>query len=327
MGDIAAFPGAKPDDGLLEIGVVTSGLLAVVRALAHGRRKGQSSPFVETARGRKFDVRFAPDVRARRWRSQKGAPAVKGPFAVTVCVPEAKLSTATPVPKRGSSGDGTWQVLRSWSARLLGMRSVPGRRRIQPCRSLAYADLAGVRGRHRRRGSPVAFQTRLQPRHRPHMRPLDSRTGRARRSGHAGTSCRRVRRYGPDLRARGHAGDGQHTSGATRRGLNHLRRRAGSPAVHKYGLALVLTVTSGLLVVAHSPRRVRAYHRPFDRQLHRQHHVGASCGGRPRGARDAMMTLLHRVRRPSPAGTWLTWIGCCHVPVVRRHCRPRRSSR
>ncbi|MDQ1457374.1 MAG: hypothetical protein QOH28_2994, partial [Actinomycetota bacterium] len=55
MGDIAAFPDAQPDDGLLEIGVVTAkGLWQWSRALAStASGKAESSPFVETARGRK----------------------------------------------------------------------------------------------------------------------------------------------------------------------------------------------------------------------------------------------------------------------------------
>jgi diacylglycerol kinase (ATP) len=95
MGDIAAFPDAHPDDGLLEIGVVTAkGLWQWSRTLARtASGKGTSSPFVETARGRKFDVRFAHPIpyeidggdrkKVRRLRIKVQ------PAAVTVCVPEA----------------------------------------------------------------------------------------------------------------------------------------------------------------------------------------------------------------------------------------------
>lgn len=95
MGDIAAFPDAQPDDGLLEIGVVTAkGFWQWSRALARtATGKAKSSPFVETARGRKFDVRFERPTpyeldggdrkKVRRLRVKVR------PAAVTVCVPEA----------------------------------------------------------------------------------------------------------------------------------------------------------------------------------------------------------------------------------------------
>jgi diacylglycerol kinase (ATP) len=64
MGDIAAFPDARPDDGLLDIGVVTAkGFWQWSRTLARtATGTAASSPFVETARGRKFDVKFARPV-------------------------------------------------------------------------------------------------------------------------------------------------------------------------------------------------------------------------------------------------------------------------
>jgi YegS/Rv2252/BmrU family lipid kinase len=64
MGDIAAFPDARPDDGLLDIGVVTAkGFWQWSRTLARtATGAAASSPFVETARGRKFDVKFSNAV-------------------------------------------------------------------------------------------------------------------------------------------------------------------------------------------------------------------------------------------------------------------------
>ena len=64
MGDIAAFPDARPDDGLLDIGVVTAkGFWQWSRTLARtAAGEAASSPFVETARGRKFDVKFSRPV-------------------------------------------------------------------------------------------------------------------------------------------------------------------------------------------------------------------------------------------------------------------------
>jgi diacylglycerol kinase (ATP) len=93
MGDIAAFPDAQPDDGLLEIGVVTAkGLWQWSRTLAStASGKAESSPFVETARGRKFDVRFADPIPYEldggdRKKTRRLRVKVR-PGAVTVCVP------------------------------------------------------------------------------------------------------------------------------------------------------------------------------------------------------------------------------------------------
>jgi diacylglycerol kinase (ATP) len=93
MGDIAAFPEAQPDDGLLEIGVVTAkGFWQWSRTLAKtASGKAESSPFVETARGRKFDVRFAEPIPYEldggdRKKTRRLRVKVR-PAAVTVCVP------------------------------------------------------------------------------------------------------------------------------------------------------------------------------------------------------------------------------------------------
>ena len=93
MGDIAAFPDAQPDDGLLEIGVVTAkGLWQWSRTLAStASGKAETSPFVETARGRKFDVRFSEPIPYEldggdRKKTRRLKIKVR-PAAVTVCVP------------------------------------------------------------------------------------------------------------------------------------------------------------------------------------------------------------------------------------------------
>jgi diacylglycerol kinase (ATP) len=93
MGDIAAFPEAQPDDGLLEIGVVTAkGFWQWSRTLAKtASGKATSSPFVETARGRKFDVRFSEPIPYEldggdRKKTRRLRIKVR-PAAVTVCVP------------------------------------------------------------------------------------------------------------------------------------------------------------------------------------------------------------------------------------------------
>ncbi len=95
LGNIAAFPDARPDDGLLEIGIVTAnGRWQWTRALARTAvGNAPASPFVETARGRKFDVRFAKPTpyeldggdrkKTRRLRIKVCAG------AITVCVPAA----------------------------------------------------------------------------------------------------------------------------------------------------------------------------------------------------------------------------------------------
>jgi YegS/Rv2252/BmrU family lipid kinase len=61
LGKVSAFPDARPDDGLLDIGIVTAkGVWQWTRALARtAAGDAPSSPFVQTARGRAFDVRFA----------------------------------------------------------------------------------------------------------------------------------------------------------------------------------------------------------------------------------------------------------------------------
>ena len=94
FGNIAAFPDASPDDGLLEIGIVTAkGVWQWSRTLARtAAGDAQSSPFVETARGRKFDVRFDTATRYEldggdRKKTRRLRIKVR-PDAVTICVPE-----------------------------------------------------------------------------------------------------------------------------------------------------------------------------------------------------------------------------------------------
>jgi diacylglycerol kinase (ATP) len=94
IGGISAFPDARPDDGRLNVGVVTAdGLLDWVRTFgktAVGRT--ESSPFVETTTGVSIDVRMEkktpyeldggdrPKTKRLRYRVK--------PAAITVCVPE-----------------------------------------------------------------------------------------------------------------------------------------------------------------------------------------------------------------------------------------------
>jgi diacylglycerol kinase family enzyme len=95
MGNIAAFSDASPDDGLLEIGIVTAnGRWQWSRTLARTAvGHAPASPFVETARGRTFDVRFAKAIpyeldggdrkKTKRLRIKIRAG------AIAVCVPAA----------------------------------------------------------------------------------------------------------------------------------------------------------------------------------------------------------------------------------------------
>ncbi len=96
MGDIAAFPDARPDDGLLEIGVVTAkGAWQWSRTLARTvAGKAEKSPFVQVVERK--GVRHP----VRRRRSPTSSTVVTGsrrrvcasrcgPAAVTVCVPES----------------------------------------------------------------------------------------------------------------------------------------------------------------------------------------------------------------------------------------------
>jgi diacylglycerol kinase (ATP) len=93
LGGIKAFPEARPDDGLLELGVVTAkNPVEWVRTfgkLSLGRAK--ESPFVDVTRGTKFTIRFDHKV---PYELDGGArPARKDmrikarPGSITICVP------------------------------------------------------------------------------------------------------------------------------------------------------------------------------------------------------------------------------------------------
>ncbi len=96
IGNVAAFPEARPDDGLLEIGIVTAkGRWQWTRALARTAiGSAPASPFVQTARGRKFDVRFSKAIRYELDGGARGKTSRLRircrPHAVTVCVPDPK---------------------------------------------------------------------------------------------------------------------------------------------------------------------------------------------------------------------------------------------
>jgi diacylglycerol kinase (ATP) len=93
LGGISAFAGARPDDGLLELGVVTA-RNPVEWARTLGRvalGKAENSPFVEVTRGRQMKIRFS---RALPYELDGGArPATAkltvkvAPASITICVP------------------------------------------------------------------------------------------------------------------------------------------------------------------------------------------------------------------------------------------------
>jgi YegS/Rv2252/BmrU family lipid kinase len=93
IGGISAFPDAQPDDGLLNLGVVTpSGAMDWVRTL--GRSvigNAERSPFVETTTGRTFDVRLSKavpyEIDGGVRKKTKRLKVKVEPRAITVCVP------------------------------------------------------------------------------------------------------------------------------------------------------------------------------------------------------------------------------------------------
>jgi diacylglycerol kinase (ATP) len=95
-GGLTAFPQARPDDGLLEIGVVTAeGPIEWARVLSRlATGHAERSKLVHTTRGQKVKVKLG---RAMPYELDGGArPATQRlrakiePGAITVCVPEAK---------------------------------------------------------------------------------------------------------------------------------------------------------------------------------------------------------------------------------------------
>lgn len=93
MGGVEAFERARPDDGLLEIGVVTAdGLVEWARTLGRAAAGTTArSPFVETTSGRRIRVKLDRKVAyeldgGERGKTRKLAIDVE-PAALTVCLP------------------------------------------------------------------------------------------------------------------------------------------------------------------------------------------------------------------------------------------------
>jgi diacylglycerol kinase family enzyme len=97
IGGISAFPDAQPDDGRLNIGVVTaSGAIEWLRTLSRSAVGDvQRSPFVETTTGEAFDVRLDKAIpyeldggvrkKAKRLKCEVE------PRAITICVPQEQI--------------------------------------------------------------------------------------------------------------------------------------------------------------------------------------------------------------------------------------------
>ena len=84
LGGIEAFPEARPDDGRLELGVVTAGNpVQWARTLARPAR-GQAavSPFVKVTQGKKFSIRFDQKV---RYELDGGARPASKKLRIKVC--------------------------------------------------------------------------------------------------------------------------------------------------------------------------------------------------------------------------------------------------
>jgi diacylglycerol kinase (ATP) len=93
LGGVEAFPQARPDDGRLELGVVTAkNPVQWARTFARmARGQAAVSPFVKVTQGKKFRIRFDQKVRyeldgGARKASKKLRIKVH-PGSVTVCVP------------------------------------------------------------------------------------------------------------------------------------------------------------------------------------------------------------------------------------------------
>ena len=93
-GGIHAFDDARPDDGLLDVGVVTAqGALQWARTLGRAASgRSERSPFVEMTQGHAIDVRFGESLTYELDGGERGSSkrlkAKIVPSALTFCVPE-----------------------------------------------------------------------------------------------------------------------------------------------------------------------------------------------------------------------------------------------
>lgn len=101
LGGIEAFENAKPDDGLLELVVITAkNRIQWTRTLGRvALGNAEDSPFVEVTVGRRFEIRFArpflyeldgdPRKAVRRLR------VAVDPGSITICVPSSSSEQGT----------------------------------------------------------------------------------------------------------------------------------------------------------------------------------------------------------------------------------------
>lgn len=98
LGGLSVFPDAVPDDGVLDLGVVTAdGAWEWARTLGRAVVGDVSaSPFVKTTTGRSFDVRLASPMPYQldggHRKATKRLRIKVRPSAITVCVPEGDPS-------------------------------------------------------------------------------------------------------------------------------------------------------------------------------------------------------------------------------------------
>src|SRR5665213_1464039 len=106
FGGVKAFDGARPDDGILELGVVTAkNPVQWTRTLSRvALGKAEKSPFVQTARGKKFTVRFDRPFPyeldgGARTKTKKLQVRVH-PASIFICVPHVTAGEKTGKPVR-----------------------------------------------------------------------------------------------------------------------------------------------------------------------------------------------------------------------------------
>ena len=103
LGGIEAFTGSRPDDGILELGVVTAkSRVQWARALGQvAFGQSENSPFVQTTRGTSFKIDFAGkfgyEVDGGVRLATKHLRVKVHPGSVTVCVPAPAKPDSAPV--------------------------------------------------------------------------------------------------------------------------------------------------------------------------------------------------------------------------------------
>lgn len=111
LGGIEAFEDARPDDGILEIGVVTAaGVLQWGRTLARTTLgSAEKSPFVQVTRGRRMTIRFAEktlyEIDGGERRATRRLKVRVAPRSISVQVPAAAAAEADAGAVRAAAAD------------------------------------------------------------------------------------------------------------------------------------------------------------------------------------------------------------------------------